>query len=152
MTEPSTGVDCCSGQHLLLRSGNLCWGGYLSRHVGGLRVVRGRHSRLRRLSSDPVRRRGGHVVRGQHPERFALGRRTTRRWSKDRHRLAAVPELAALTDLVLNPPTAVVDPQELSPATADELSRRFSRIYPTIGVQDPLYRHFCRHHPAREVA
>ncbi|MEU6239139.1 TniQ family protein [Kitasatospora sp. NPDC047058] len=86
-----------------------------------------------------------------------LGREWTRRLDRiedhpvsgkipfeDRHRLAAFPEIATLTDLILNPPTAAVDPKDLYLATTAELSRRFARIYTAIGVQDPLYQHFCR--------
>lgn len=92
-----------------------------------------------------------------------LGREWTRRLDRielhsagtkipfeDRHRLASFPETTVLTDLVLNPPTEVVDPQELYLATTAELSRRFARIYTARGRQDPLYQRFCRPHTARE--
>lgn len=61
----------------------------------------------------------------------------------DRHHLAAFPEIVVLTNLILNPPTNTIDPKELYLATTAELSRRFARVYTTIGTQDPLYRRFC---------
>ncbi|CAM5272223.1 hypothetical protein KAURM247S_04287 [Kitasatospora aureofaciens] len=85
-----------------------------------------------------------------------LGREWTRRLDRiddhpvsrripfeDRHRLAAFPEITVLADLILNPPTVTVDPKELYLATTAELSRRFARIYSTLGAHDPLYQHFC---------
>ncbi|MFE9197493.1 TniQ family protein [Streptomyces albidoflavus] len=63
---------------------------------------------------------------------------------EDRHHLAAFPEIAVLATLILNPPTTAVDPKELYLATTTELSRRFARIYTTLGTHDPLYQHFCR--------
>ncbi|MFD4116543.1 hypothetical protein ACFWSJ_24180 [Streptomyces niveus] len=48
-----------------------------------------------------------------------------------------------LTHLILDPPTTALDPKELYLATAAELSRRFARIYITLGTLDPLYRRFC---------
>ncbi|MGY3340047.1 hypothetical protein ACVW0K_006146 [Streptomyces filamentosus] len=33
--------------------------------------------------------------------------------------------------------------KELYLATTAELSRRFARVYTTLGTQDPLYRRFC---------
>lgn len=63
--------------------------------------------------------------------------------AEDRSHLAAFPEIVVLTHLVLDPPTAALDPKELYLATTAELSRRFARIYTTLGTQDPLYRRFC---------
>ncbi|MER5224747.1 hypothetical protein [Streptomyces flaveus] len=48
-----------------------------------------------------------------------------------------------LTHLILDPPTTALDPKELYLATTAELSRRFARIYTTLGTQDPLYQRFC---------
>ncbi|MET8330307.1 TniQ family protein [Streptomyces sp. NPDC005181] len=61
----------------------------------------------------------------------------------DRSHLAAFPEIVVLTHLILDPPTAALDPKELYLATTAELSRRFARIYTTLGTQDPLYRQLC---------
>jgi hypothetical protein len=61
----------------------------------------------------------------------------------DRHHLAAFPDIVVLTNLILNPPTNTVGPKDLYIATTAELSRRFARIYTTLGTQDPLYRRFC---------
>ncbi|MEV8312197.1 hypothetical protein AB0P36_34070 [Streptomyces flavidovirens] len=63
----------------------------------------------------------------------------------DRHHLAAFPEIVVLTNLILNPPTGTIDPKELYLATTAELSRRFARIYTTLGTQDPLYQRFCQY-------
>ncbi|MGV4926395.1 TniQ family protein [Streptomyces sp. BHT-5-2] len=63
--------------------------------------------------------------------------------AEDRHRLAAFPEIVVLATLVLDPPTNTIVPKELYLATTAELSRRFARIYTTLGTQDPLYRRFC---------
>ncbi|MEU5380217.1 hypothetical protein ABZ359_32670 [Streptomyces sp. NPDC005968] len=52
-------------------------------------------------------------------------------------------EVVVLTHLILYPPTTALDPKELNLATTAELSRRFARIYTTLGTQDPLYRRFC---------
>jgi len=62
---------------------------------------------------------------------------------EDRSHLAAFPEIVVLTHLILDPPTTALDPKELYLATTTELSRRFARIYTTLGTQDPLYRRFC---------
>ncbi len=48
-----------------------------------------------------------------------------------------------LASLILSPPTSTLDPNELYLATTAELSRRFTRIYTTLGIQGPLYRRFC---------
>ncbi|MCX5315802.1 hypothetical protein [Streptomyces sp. NBC_00154] len=64
--------------------------------------------------------------------------------AEDRSHLAAFPEIVVLTHLILNPPTTALDPKELYLATTAELSRRFARIYTTLGTQDPLYRHLCQ--------
>ncbi|MFI2437358.1 hypothetical protein [Streptomyces sp. NPDC018693] len=61
----------------------------------------------------------------------------------DRSHLAAFPETVVLTHLILDPPTTALDLKELYLATTAELSRRFARIYTTLGTQDPLYRRFC---------
>ncbi|WP_432095331.1 hypothetical protein [Streptomyces sp. bgisy100] len=61
----------------------------------------------------------------------------------DRSHLAAFPEIVMLTHLILDPPTTALDPKELYLATTAELSRRFARIYTTLGTQDPLYQRFC---------
>ncbi|MCX4516083.1 hypothetical protein OG402_38400 [Streptomyces anulatus] len=63
--------------------------------------------------------------------------------AEDRYRLAAFPEIVVLATLVLAPPTNTIVPKELYLATTAELSRRFARIYTTLGTQDPLYRRFC---------
>lgn len=63
--------------------------------------------------------------------------------AEDRHHLAAFPEIVVLANLILNPPTHTIDPKQLYLATTAELSRRFARIYTTIGTQYPLYRRFC---------
>ncbi|MET9922834.1 hypothetical protein ABZZ04_38095 [Streptomyces sp. NPDC006435] len=66
--------------------------------------------------------------------------------AEDRHRLAAFPEIVVLATLALAPPTNTIVPKELYLATTAELSRRFARIYTTLGTQDPLYRRFCLFH------
>ncbi|MBA6439104.1 hypothetical protein [Streptomyces sp. GMR22] len=43
--------------------------------------------------------------------------------AEDRSHLAAFPEIAVLTHLILDPPTAALDPKELYLATTAELSR-----------------------------
>jgi hypothetical protein len=48
--------------------------------------------------------------------------------------------IVALATLVLDPPTNTIIPEELYLATTAELSRRFARIYTTLGTEDPLYR------------
>ncbi|MDJ0347538.1 TniQ family protein [Streptomyces sp. H10-C2] len=63
--------------------------------------------------------------------------------AEDRSHLAAFPEIVVLTHLILDPPTSAPDPKALYLATTAELSRRFARIYTTLGTQDPLYRRFC---------
>ncbi|UQA90677.1 hypothetical protein [Streptomyces halobius] len=70
--------------------------------------------------------------------------------AKDRHPLAAFPEIVVLANLILNPPTHTIDPKDLYLATTAELSRRFARIYTTLGTQDPLYRRF-RLYRARDI-
>lgn len=57
--------------------------------------------------------------------------------AEDRSHLAAFPEIVVLTHLILDPPTTAFDPKELYLATTAELSRRFARIYSTLGTQDP---------------
>ncbi|MFI7405372.1 hypothetical protein ACIBW9_33660 [Streptomyces sp. NPDC049541] len=42
-----------------------------------------------------------------------------------------------LTELVLDPPAHSLEPKELYLATTAELRRRLSRVYTTIGTQDP---------------
>ncbi|MFD8385815.1 TniQ family protein [Streptomyces sp. NPDC059679] len=66
--------------------------------------------------------------------------------AEDRRHLVTFPEIVVLAKLILNPPTATIDPKELYLATTAELSRRFARIYTALGTQDPLYRRFCLHH------
>ncbi len=61
----------------------------------------------------------------------------------DRHHLAVFPEIVVLTNLILNPPKSTINPKELYLATTAELSRRFARVYTTLGTQDPLYRRLC---------
>ncbi|MEV8548132.1 TniQ family protein [Streptomyces sp. NPDC051572] len=63
--------------------------------------------------------------------------------AEDRHHLAAFPEIVVLASLILNPPTATIDPKELYLATTAELSRRFARIYTALGTHDPLYKRLC---------
>lgn len=63
--------------------------------------------------------------------------------AEDHSHLAAFPEVVMLTHLILDPPTSALDPKALYLATTAELSRRFARIYTTLGTQDPLYRRFC---------
>lgn len=63
--------------------------------------------------------------------------------AEDRSHLAAFPEIVVLTHLILDPPTSALDPKALYLATTAELSRRFARIYTTLGTQDSLYRRFC---------
>ncbi|MEH6374153.1 hypothetical protein V7793_07405 [Streptomyces sp. KLMMK] len=75
-------------------------------------------------------------------EALAASKKTS---AEDRGHLAAFPEIVVLTHLILDPPTTILDPKELYLATTAELSRRFSRIYTTLGTQDPLYRRFCLH-------
>ncbi|MGW0828256.1 hypothetical protein [Streptomyces sp. NPDC002845] len=57
--------------------------------------------------------------------------------AEDRHHLAAFPEIVVLANLILNPPNDTIDPKELYLATTAELSRRFARIYTTLGTQAP---------------
>ncbi|MFE3592732.1 hypothetical protein ACFXOY_35085 [Streptomyces niveus] len=45
--------------------------------------------------------------------------------------------IVMLTHLILDPPTTALDPKELYLATTAEPSRRFARIYTTLGTQDP---------------
>ncbi|WP_338672618.1 hypothetical protein V1460_06240 [Streptomyces sp. SCSIO 30461] len=78
-----------------------------------------------------------HMATNPRDGHFTAG---ARRW---RRRAEAFPEIVVLTHLILNPPTAAPDPKELYLATTAELSRRFARIYTTLGTQDPLYRRFC---------
>ncbi|MBL1112769.1 hypothetical protein JK364_10230 [Streptomyces sp. 110] len=66
--------------------------------------------------------------------------------AEERSHLTAFPEIVVLTHLILDPPTAALDPKEIYLATTAELSRRFARIYTTLGTQDPLYRRFCLYH------
>ncbi|MEU6497418.1 hypothetical protein AB0919_41680 [Streptomyces sp. NPDC046994] len=61
----------------------------------------------------------------------------------DQRRLAAFPETVVLAELVLDPPSPSIEPKDLYLATTAELSRRLSRIYTTLGVQDPLFQHLC---------
>ncbi|MEN8651655.1 hypothetical protein ABCR94_13755 [Streptomyces sp. 21So2-11] len=61
-----------------------------------------------------------------------------------RSHLAEFPEIVVLTHLILDPPTTALNPKELYLATTAELSRRFTRIYTTLGAQDPLYWRFPR--------
>ncbi|MFE5938592.1 hypothetical protein ACFQ69_24860 [Streptomyces sp. NPDC056470] len=63
--------------------------------------------------------------------------------AEDRSHLAAFPEIVMLTHLILAPPATALDPKELYLATTAELSRRFARIYTTLGTQDPLCRRLC---------
>ncbi|MEU8836839.1 MULTISPECIES: hypothetical protein [Streptomyces] len=73
-------------------------------------------------------------------EALAVSRKVS---AEDRSHLAAFPEIVVLTHLILEPPTAALDPKELYWATTAELSRRFSRIYTALGTQDPLYQRLC---------
>jgi hypothetical protein len=57
--------------------------------------------------------------------------------AEDRGHLAAFPEIMVLTHLILDPPTTALGPKELYLATTAELSRRFARIYTTLGTQAP---------------
>ncbi|MGP4088504.1 TniQ family protein [Streptomyces sp. KR55] len=59
--------------------------------------------------------------------------------ASDQRRLAAFPETVVLAELVLNPPAHNMTPKDLYLTTAAELSRRLSRIYTTLGIQDPLF-------------
>ncbi|MFE2037713.1 hypothetical protein ACFXBB_31640 [Streptomyces scopuliridis] len=59
--------------------------------------------------------------------------------ASDQHRLATFPETVVPAELVLDPPAHNVMPKGLYLATTAELSRRLSRIYTTLGIQDPLF-------------
>ncbi|MFK0111612.1 hypothetical protein [Streptomyces sp. NPDC091217] len=61
----------------------------------------------------------------------------------DQRRLASFPETVVLAELVLDPPEHSIEPKDLYLATTAELSRRLSRSYTTLGIQDPLFQHLC---------
>ncbi|WP_217215680.1 hypothetical protein [Streptomyces sp. AC550_RSS872] len=63
--------------------------------------------------------------------------------TSDQRRLAAFPETVVLAELVLDPPEHSIERKDLYLATTAELSRRLSRNYTALGVQDPLFQHLC---------